>query len=227
MVATDCRADASGELVESRHWGFDWDVTEPSVDTFDDSELARLKARDPRAQARFYAAHRARVEAMCARVVGAGAGAGELATDILGDFLFQYVDGVESPRAVHTYLKLMATRRSLRWVRKGSRAEEVSEDLAVDDPHAATDQAIWTEELAPRLTTCLERLTPKAREVLQLRFGTELTNEAIGGLLGGSKQYIGRLIKESTEKLKKCLDAKDGAAARDARQLEETRGRAS
>ena len=155
------------------------------MDTFDDSELARLKARDPRAQARFYEAHRARVEAMCARIVGAGAGAGELATDILGDFLFQYVDGVESPRAVHTYLKLMATRRSLRWVRKGSRAEEVSEDLAVDDPHAATDQAIWTEELAPRLTTCLERLTPKAREVLQLRFGTELTNEAIGGTRSG------------------------------------------
>src|SRR5690606_17190001 len=92
-----------------------------SVHALDEAELALLKARDPGAQARFFRAQIGRVEGLCARVLGAGADAQEIATDVLGDFLFQYVDGVESPRAVSTYLKLMATRRSLRWVKNRGR----------------------------------------------------------------------------------------------------------
>ena len=182
----------------------------PEAYTLDDAELALLKARDAQAQARFFRAQRARVEALCARVLGHGADAFEIAADVLGDFLFRYVDGVESPRAVSTYLKLMATRRSLRWLRAKGRSDEIQEgdgDGLVDaerDP--APDQAIWARQMMPRLGGCLEQLTPKAREVLKLRFSTELTNESIGDILGGSKQYIGRLIKESTDKLKKCLE---------------------
>jgi len=179
----------------------------------DDAELASLKARDRAAQARFYAAYRERVEAICRRVLGGGSDAADIATDVLGDFLFQYVDGVESPRAVTTYLKLMATRRSLRWLRRGDRSDEVGDDLpetAGQEP-ASPDQSIWIAQMTPRLGGCLEGLTPKAREVLRLRFSTDMTNEVIGELLGGSKQYIGRLIKESTEKLKTCLDRQDRA----------------
>lgn len=198
-----------------------------SAHALDEAELALLKARDPGAQARFFRAHIGRVEGLCARVLGAGADAQEIATDVLGDFLFQYVDGVESPRAVSTYLKLMATRRSLRWVKNRGRNDEVSDDgasgavIGLADAtgaqvaggrgeHAidqAIDQAIWAQQMMPRLDGCLEHLTPKAREVLKLRFSTELTNESIGEIVGGSKQYIGRLIKESTEKLRKCLDS--------------------
>lgn len=178
----------------------------------DDEELARLKARDPAAQARFFRAHRGRVEALCARVLGHGADALEIATDVIGDFLFQYVDGVESPRAVATYLKLMATRRSLRWVKTRGKSDEVGDDDgdAVElgrEREPAVDQAIWAQQMMPRLDGCLGQLTPKAREVLKMRFATDLTNEAIGDIVGGSKQYIGRLIKESTEKLRKCLDS--------------------
>jgi len=177
----------------------------------DEAELALLKARDSQAQTRFFRAHRGRVEGLCARVLGQGADAAEIATDVLGDFLFRYVDGVESPRAVSTYLKLMATRRSLRWVRTRGRHDEVDGDdgppiALVKEREPALDQAIWARQMMPRLDGCLEVLTPKAREVLKLRFSTELTNESIGDIVGGSKQYIGRLIKESTEKLRKCLD---------------------
>jgi len=182
----------------------------PSAYSFDDAELARLKARDGAAQARFFRAQRARVEALCARVLGSGADAVEIAADVIGDFLFQYVDGVESPRAVTTYLKLMATRRSLRWLRARGRSDEVQdgdgEGALVGERDPAPDQAIWARQMMPRLSGCLEHLTPKAREVLKLRFSTELTNESIGDIVGGSKQYIGRLIKESTDKLKRCLE---------------------
>jgi RNA polymerase sigma factor (sigma-70 family) len=184
---------------------------EPTL-TLDEPELARLKARDPAAQARFFRQYRDRVEAICGRVLGGGRDAQEIAADVLGDFLFTYVDGVESPRAVTTYLKLMATRRSLRWVRAKDRSEEVDDEgptVPIADASLAgdVDQGIWQKQMIPRLDGCLEHLTPKAREVLKLRFSTELTNECIGEIVGGSKQYIGRLIKESTEKLKSCLEA--------------------
>lgn len=178
----------------------------------DEAELALLKARDPLAQARFFRGQRGRVEALCARVLGHGADAAEIATDVLGDFLFQYVDGVESPRAVTTYLKLMATRRSLRWLRTKGRNDEVQDDDGGGptdlsrEREPQVDQQIWARQMMPRLDGCLEHLTPKAREVLKMRFSTELTNESIGEIVGGSKQYIGRLIKESTEKLRLCMD---------------------
>lgn len=178
--------------------------------SFDEHELARLKARDPAAQARFFRSHRERVEAICGRVLGGGRDAQEIAADVLGDFLFTYVDGVESPRAVTTYLKLMATRRSLRWVRAKDRSEEVDDEgpapPIAGQGEGEVDDRIWQRQMIPRLDGCLESLTPKAREVLKLRFSTELTNESIGDIVGGSKQYIGRLIKESTEKLKQCLE---------------------
>lgn len=182
----------------------------PTAPDLDDAELARLKARDAHAQARFYRAYKDRVQAICGRVLGNGPDAADVATDVIGDFLFHYVDGVESPRAVTTYLKLMGTRRSLRWLRRGDRAEEVDDDTPEADgeerSEAQAEQRIWVMQMTPRLEGCIEGLTPKAREVLRLRFSTDLTNEVIGDMLGGSKQYIGRLIKESTEKLKTCLE---------------------
>lgn len=184
----------------------------PTAPELDDDELGRLKAREPAAQARFYKAYKERVQAICARVLGNGPDAADVATDVIGDFLFQYVDGVESPRAVTTYLKLMGTRRSLRWLRRGDRADEVNEETpdgeGEERSDAQADQRIWVQQMTPKLGGCLDGLTPKAREVLRLRFSTDLTNEVIGEMLGGSKQYIGRLIKESTEKLKACLERK-------------------
>ncbi len=172
----------------------------------DEDELERLRARNPVAQARFFRAHRERVENICGRILGQGGDAQELAADVLGDFLYTYVDGVETPRAVSTYLKLMATRRALRWQKARDRAGEFDEET-VAAADGSSDNAIWAQQVLPRLDGCLTHLTPKAREVLKLRFSTELTNEAIGEIVGGSKQYIGRLIKESTEKLRRCLES--------------------
>lgn len=193
--------------MESVTQGDDGEVSRLGVRDYvlDDDELALLRARAPAAQARFFRAYRGRVEALCGRILGPSGDAQELAADVLGDFLFNYVDRLETPRAVSTYLKLMATRRSLRRHKARERTNEV-DDEQFHDETAPPDQAIWARQVLPKLDECMGGLTPKAREVLKLRFSTELTNEAIGDIVGGSKQYIGRLIKESTEKLKKCLD---------------------
>jgi DNA-directed RNA polymerase specialized sigma subunit len=56
------------------------------------------------------------------------------------------------------------------------------------------------------LVDCFKKLTEKAQKVMVLRFDADLTTEAIGKIVGGSKQYIGRLITQSLEAMRNCLE---------------------
>ena len=113
---------------------------------------------------------------------------------------------------MRTYLRLAATRRALRRRQGAGKHDELEADQMPDDDARAPDRVAGVKLLLPRLEGCLEGLTPKAQQVLKLRFGSEMTNERIGELVGGSKQYIGRLIKESADKLRDCLEAGRGDA---------------
>jgi len=170
--------------------------------------LAALKRGDPAAQERFWKEHWDRVYATCARVLGYGVDASDVATDVVHDFLFNYVQNIEHERAIRSYLRLMATRRSLRKRRGADRHKELVPETVADEDARSAEQLANTQILLPKLADCLEELTPKAQQVLKLRFAGELTTERIGQLVGGSKQYIGKLIRQSTEKLRVCLEAK-------------------
>lgn len=170
--------------------------------------LAALKAGDTEAQARFWSLHWDRVYATCARVLGYGVDASDVATDVVHDFLFTYVQNIEHERAIVSYLRLMATRRSLRKRRGADRHKELEPEALPDDGARSAEQLANTQMLLPRLNDCLEELTPKAQQVLKLRFAGDMTNERIGQVVGGSKQYIGKLIRQCTEKLRTCLERK-------------------
>lgn len=173
-------------------------------------DLDALQRGDASAQERFWRLFWDRVYASCARVLGHGADASDLATDVLHDFLFTYVHSVTHARAVPSYLRLMATRRALRRRRGAERHHAGALDALPDVDAPSADHRAGTELLLPRLADCLETLTPKAQQVLKLRFTGELTTERIGQLVGGSKQYIGKLIRQSTERLRACLEHKRG-----------------
>jgi len=176
-------------------------------------DLDALKRGDPAAQERFWQLHWDRVHGACARVLGYGADASDLATDIVHDFLFTYVQNVEHARAIPSYLRLMATRRAIRRRRGAERHHELDAEILPDDDARSAIDSAGTQLLLPRLNDCLETLTPKAQQVLKLRFSGELTTERIGQLVGGSKQYIGKLIRQSTERLRACLEHKGPVGA--------------
>ncbi|MFT7579403.1 MAG: RNA polymerase sigma factor (sigma-70 family) [Myxococcota bacterium] len=169
-------------------------------------QLDALKAEDTDAQQAFWLAYWDRTYAICARILGTGANASEVASDVMSDFLFKYVQGIEEQRAVWSYVKLMATRRALRFKKRAARGSELLQETVADDDALGQDVLAGTALLLPKLGDCLDILTPKAQQVLKLRFGGDLTNERIGVLVGGSKQYIGRLIRQSTEKLRTCIE---------------------
>ena len=170
-----------------------------------DGGIAALQAGDRQAQAAFWAEQLPRVRALCARVLGRGPDAEELAQDVLTEFVFERAPRLERPEAAYAYLKLMALRRAQRY--RERRRELPEEELPVPVDGDALDAIERRGEAAAlgRLGECLGRLTEKARKVLQLRYGSELTNEHIGELVGGSKQYIGKLLRKSLEALRSCL----------------------
>jgi RNA polymerase sigma factor (sigma-70 family) len=170
-----------------------------------DRELfERLQAKDPQAQRAFWKEKRPDLRALCASVLGRGPDADEVADAVLVDFLFDYVHRMQHPEAVATYVRLMAMRRSLRLKAKRDASESDAVLEGEIDP-AKPDEAAHVALLRPRLADCLNRLTPKAQEVIRLRYSGDLTNEEIGRLVGGSKQYIGKLLKQSQALLRTCL----------------------
>lgn len=175
--------------------------------------LERLRERDPAAQAELWRDEWGRVYAVCARVLGPGADANDAAVDTLTDFMYRYADQLSQPNAIRAYLRLMAAHRAAKMRARRDRfsSDEEEQDVAGDiggDGETRADLA-WHR---PRLNMCLERLSPKASQVIRLRYSEELTNERIGQLVGGSKQYIGRLLTQSLAALEKCMQRKEVGA---------------
>jgi RNA polymerase sigma factor (sigma-70 family) len=167
--------------------------------------VGRLQAQDPVTQGRFFDGAWPEIYALCAGILGHNPDAVEVATDVLCDFVFERVGQLERPEALRAYLRLMATRRALRARDRRGAHEPLSESLVEEEGVTQEEKAMWAK-INPRLRECLGRLGPKAQKVMYMRFSSELTNDRIGAAVGGSKQYIGRLIQKSLSILRACLE---------------------
>lgn len=83
--------------------------------------------------------------------------------------------------------------------------------LALDDlPHLHDDNTI--EDLierrldSSRLSVLLERLTPRERELIALKYGAELTNRAIAQVTGMSESNVGTTLHRTIQKLRQQWD---------------------
>ncbi len=170
-------------------------------------DLDALKQGSVRVQNQFWKAYWNEIFAICRHVLGDCPDATEVAVDILSDFLLKYVHNLKTPNAVRVYLRLMATRRSLAYKDKKEKFVALECDSLSDDARPRPDEDAEIYLLTPRLYECMEMLTPKAQKVLGLRYKKQLANEKIGEMVGGSRQYIGRLITRSIELLKNCLQS--------------------
>ena len=171
--------------------------------------VTALKQGDESAQQRFWKERWSEVYGLCVSILGNGPQAAEVAQDALTDFLFDSVHRLQRPEAATAYLKLMAARRAKRravQLRARVTGDDELDALAEPNTAQAPEAAASLAQLRPRLAECLGLLRPKARRVVQLKYGAEMANERIGELVGGSKQYIGRLIKDSLARLRECLE---------------------
>jgi RNA polymerase sigma factor (sigma-70 family) len=170
-------------------------------------EMKLLIQREPAALRRFWLRERPIVQGICARVLGDGPEASDVTDAVMVDFMFDCVKRLANAATMGAYLRLMAARRAIR--RRDQKSKNVASELhaQADESRGDPAQAVHLAKAASALEECLEKLTPKAREAVRLRYSGELTQSEIGALVGGSKQYIGRLLSQSIEKLRGCLGA--------------------
>lgn len=168
-----------------------------------------LQQKNPKSQQQFWNALFQPVFAICAKIIGPGPVAVDTATDLLNDFIFHYVHNLSNPAGAWSYLKMMAIRRSIRERQRTIKKEPFDEQTISTD---ATEFSIAELSiLMPKIVDCLHGLTPKAQSIIRLKYKKGLPNDQIGGIVGGSKQYIGRLIQKSLLLLRDCLDQKEKA----------------
>ena len=170
-------------------------------------ELLALQARDPAAQRAFWLAERPRLLTICLRILRDAAQAEAVADQALVDFMFRRVMQLNTPAAARTYLRLMTSRLAVR--RRDRLRTQVDLDSATDllptaDP---PDEEVDRTRAKRRAQLCFGKLGLKAQRALRLRYGEGLTQAEIGTLLGGSKQYMGRLLRKSVEKIRECMKA--------------------
>lgn len=177
------------------------DLNNPEVERL----VELLKQGDGSAQESFFRSYWDRVYFICVRILHDNANACDVALDVLTDFIYTYVHKITTTAAVGSYIRLMAVRRSLRYKERMYRAGDEAHLERLADVGCSPEERANATVIMPRLDSCLSELTPKAQQVIRLRFGKEMTNETIGSLVGGSKQYIGKLIRKSLETLKRCL----------------------
>jgi len=173
--------------------------------TLSEEILDSLKRRDASAQRKARSALFPAVRAVCGRMLNDPMLAEHTAEDIWTEFLFQHVDRVRSARGVLRYLRLTTVRRcarvrevSARYIDESTIAERIS-----DAPDAI--ELVASKQQQQRLMSCLQRLTGKVRAVLRMRFAEEMTQEAIGQQTGASKQYVGRVLKQALNRLRRCM----------------------
>jgi RNA polymerase sigma-70 factor (ECF subfamily) len=177
--------------------------------TLDDAAMVEgLRAGKSEAREAFWRAYWDILYPISAHILGPGPDAMDVTVDLLVEFMDERVSKLENPKALYEYLRLTAVRRCIRLRDKGDKRAPLDENLR-DHSGASPEEWAAAAMLMPRLKACLNTITPKAQKTLRLKFGNQMTNERIGGLVGGSKQYIGRLIQKSLQTLRECIENKD------------------
>ena len=126
--------------------------------------LQNLKEGEVHVQNGFWRNYWEEIHDICTHVLGDCPDATEVAVDTLSDFLFKYVHNLSSPNAVRAYLRLMATRRSLKYKDKKERFVTMECDSIMDDALLSPDENAEIRLMTPRLYECMDKLTPKAQK---------------------------------------------------------------
>jgi RNA polymerase sigma factor (sigma-70 family) len=178
--------------------------------------LEHLKGGQEEARQLFWKRSWDDVYAVALNILENSPDATELAVDVLSDFLFDYVHKITCANSVQSYLRVVTMRRSLRFLKKKRASSSRGLEELVDIDSKSPEESAYYAGLLPKLNQCMDQLTPKAQRVLRLRYQSEFTNESIGSLVGGSKQYIGRLITRSISLLRDCLKSRSATDTKEA-----------
>ncbi|MBI2860558.1 MAG: sigma-70 family RNA polymerase sigma factor [Chloroflexi bacterium] len=106
-----------------------------------------------------------------------------------------------------TWLLTISRNAVIDHYRRRARRHEVALDEAGDvlpGGSSPEQEAIRNEELQ-RLQFCLARLSRQEQEIVSSKFGAEMNNRQIAGVLGLSESNIGTILYRAVRKLRDCF----------------------
>ena len=124
--------------------------------------------------------HQAMVFSIALHVVGRRDLAEELAQDVFVQ-LYQHIQAIQSPAHLKFWLRKTAAHRAIDCARREAGARWVSLDEAIEPAGPPVDGQPLAKEQLKRL---LDRLTPKARMIVVLRYQEEMEPREIADVLG-------------------------------------------
>ncbi len=163
-----------------------------------------LVNRDKNAIGEFWYTYYDKIYPICAYILGERPDAHDMTVEILLDFIENRAKTIASSKAVYSFLRQTAVRRSIRYKNRQEKSTQIETENHEDkgiDPESAAE----LNRLKPLLHRCMKKLTPKTQASLWLKFSRKISNEQIGEIVGGSKSYIGRLLKQGQKQLKQCV----------------------
>ena len=176
-----------------------------------EDRLALLQERRPETQIRLWRSYRPVLMPIARSILRSSTEAENLVDEVLCDFLFHYVANLHEPRAIGAYLKSMTVRRACRLRDKLQRQTSFEEE---EIPGVPGDAEPERRILSRWLEKCLRRLTAKARTILRLHYGHDLSYREIGQQLGRTRQAVGISVQKSRKALQKCLEKQRRDAVR-------------
>ena len=168
--------------------------------------LILLQAHEKDAQEKIWNLENRRLIAIARYWLSSPEEAQFLVADIFCDFFFKYIDNIKDSQCISAYLRIMTVRRARRYNHRCASQQPIEPNDAVDHSHLTAseevDQSVWRRWLE----NCQQKLSKKAREILRLHYGHELSYAAIGEIKGISKQAIGNIVQKSLDALRRCLE---------------------
>jgi len=178
----------------------------PRSDPTTTESLAELQGRAHRAQQALWHREWPRLYPIALKILRSESEAEGLVADALTDFLFHHVDQLQSARAVPAYLRIMVIRRATRRRDQAWRHDDLDEIAPLPDPADGADEAVDRRSWLTWLDHCLAQLKGRARQLLKLHFGHDLSYAQIGAQLEISKQAVGKAVQQSERALRRCID---------------------
>lgn len=131
--------------------------------------------------------------------------ASEVTSDVISDFVLKYIQNFNHSRAIPSYVRAMISQRACRFRDQKTFFTALNDADLIDMRSLSPEDATHYSCQIAKLESCIAHLTPKAQQVVKMKYYLQMTNEEIGQVVGHSKQHVGRIIKKSTKLLRGCL----------------------
>ena len=106
-----------------------------------------------------------------------------------------------------TWVMTIARHTVIDHYRQQSRRKEMSLDNARDiaSGNSSPEQDAVKREELQRLQVCLARLSEHEQEIISCKFGAEMNNRQVAGILSLSESNVGTMLYRAVRKLRDCF----------------------